>query len=960
MIRKISTTLLSPAITLMGRMPFFKKFALLWLISLAAICVTLYALYSLRQQALHDSRLELDGLVTVRQLVLATRHVQAYRNLAVAASGDAKSARAKEEKDIDAALAALQNRPALNTRQADFQQDISSKWQRIKANGLRWDRGENFIAHTELIREMLAGIGNVSDDYGLTSDPEHDVFYLARAATIDLPESLEIIRQVRSQARNILEGKIISDQQKVDLTGRIALLNDTVIHLNASIEKAAYYNPGIHDDLMATYAGIQKVSWQMSDTVRSDMIGELFSISLDQFLDIAANTIDQGYSQILQTLLPTVEKLIRARLQHIEAVLLATAAIALLFLSLAAYLMAAIYRTTRVNIHDFSQAAAGFARGDMNGRVRLKTRDEFSQIGDSFNRMAGGLSGEIEACQAELDKLQKIADRVPGMVYQYRLRPDGSACIPYASGAIRQIFRIDPQDVHENVDMIFAAIHAEDRGDVAAFIHASAENLSPWCQEFRVKFEDGAVNWLSGHAIPRREEDGSTLWHGYIEDITARKDNEVQIDRMSRVYRLLIRVNEVIPRSRGRNEFFAEMCDSAVESGMFRFAWVAMLDAQRLAVFPAAYAGVEEWYTGKFNICMDEEQAGNDPTVMAIRSDSPVYYQDIQSDPGMELLREDALGRGYFSLGVFPVHEAGAVTGAINVYAVDKNFFTPEIIQLLQALAADLSFALDMFAEKDRKESGEEKLRQLNIELENRVRERTRELEAISYSISHDLRAPLLSIDGFSQILARKYQGQLDASGRDYLGRMSLASQRLVHLIDDMLRSSQEPRGALRIEPVDLSGLAESVAENLLKDNTGRALQFSVHSDMAVYADLGLMRIVMDNLIGNACKHTGNKPVAEIEIGACGVNGERAFYVRDNGEGFNMDHANKLFNTVQKLNGAGDVEDNVIGLPAVQRIIHRHHGKVWAEAEEGKGATFYFTLPQRTLDAQGMVEGEGA
>ena len=255
----------------------------------------------------------------------------------------------------------------------------------------------------------------------------------------------------------------------------------------------------------------------------------------------------------------------------------------------------------------------------------------------------------------------------------------------------------------------------------------------------------------------------------------------------------------------------------------------------------------------------------------------------------------------------------------------------------------------------------EAELRQLNIELEQRVAERTRqlvaaneELEAFNYSVAHDLRSPLRGISGFSLVLSNKYHGQLDATARGWLERINRASQHMGRLIDDMLQLAKVSRSTLKLEQVDLSKLAENIADELKKTKPERQARFVIQPGLSAQADPGLLRIVMDNLLGNAWKFTGKKPAAEIEFGTRDIGGQRAFIVRDNGEGFNMEHANQLFGAFQRLHATSEFEGTGIGLATVQRIIHRHHGKVWAEAKEGAGATFYFTLPQNDPEPGGQ------
>ncbi len=239
------------------------------------------------------------------------------------------------------------------------------------------------------------------------------------------------------------------------------------------------------------------------------------------------------------------------------------------------------------------------------------------------------------------------------------------------------------------------------------------------------------------------------------------------------------------------------------------------------------------------------------------------------------------------------------------------------------------------------------KMREYNKNLSDyarRLQASNQELEAFTYSVSHDLRAPLRSIDGFSQAVLEDYTAKLDAKGADYLGRVRAASQSMGRLIDDLLRLSRLARGELALKEFNISRLAESVAAGLKQREPGRKLDFTIMPDIIVRADERLVRIALENLMANACKFTGTCETAEIEFAKVPGSGHSVFYVRDNGIGFNMEYSDKLFAPFQRLHSSNDYPGTGIGLAIVSRVITRHGGKVWAEAEEGKGATFFFTL----------------
>ncbi|MEJ2631183.1 MAG: PAS domain S-box protein [Acidihalobacter sp.] len=218
------------------------------------------------------------------------------------------------------------------------------------------------------------------------------------------------------------------------------------------------------------------------------------------------------------------------------------------------------------------------------------------------------------------------------------------------------------------------------------------------------------------------------------------------------------------------------------------------------------------------------------------------------------------------------------------------------------------------------------------------------ELESFSYSVSHDLRAPLRSMDGFSRILLDEYAERLDDKGRDRLGRIRAATQRMGVLIDDLLKLSRVSRVELHREAVDVSTMARDVVQELRKDEPDRDVEFSAQEGLMEAADARLLRVVLDNLLGNAWKYTGKTEGAGVEFGAYTEDGVQVFYVRDNGAGFDMTYAGKLFSAFQRLHDAGEFPGTGIGLATVQRIIRKHGGRVWAEGEVGRGASFYFTL----------------
>ncbi len=236
----------------------------------------------------------------------------------------------------------------------------------------------------------------------------------------------------------------------------------------------------------------------------------------------------------------------------------------------------------------------------------------------------------------------------------------------------------------------------------------------------------------------------------------------------------------------------------------------------------------------------------------------------------------------------------------------------------------------------------EEELRQRSIQLEAA----NRELEAFGYSVSHDLKAPLRRISSFLNIVREDYAGFLDDQGRDYLDRMCSASSQMNGLIEALLDLSRMACDEMRRGTVDLSALAEDVGQGLKNAHSDYTAEVSIAPGICESGDSRLLRIALENLIGNAFKFSSGRNGARIEFGVTEKSGLRAYYVRDNGAGFDMAYADRLFAPFQRLHGEKEFPGTGIGLATVQRIIHRHGGRVWAEGAVGKGATFYFTLGQ--------------
>ncbi len=462
------------------------------------------------------------------------------------------------------------------------------------------------------------------------------------------------------------------------------------------------------------------------------------------------------------------------------------------------------------------------------------------------------------------------------------------------------------------------------------------------------------TRWALVNGFPDVDENGAIreVIVSFI-DITDRKHAQQgvveageKLERLNRLYLIQSQVNEATVRIRDRDSLFRDVCNIMVDSGKFVMGWIGLLD-ETGEIIPVVHAGQDAGYldllrkTGLMGL--------NGPASLVLKTGIAQICTDIANDPRMAAWREEAIWRGYRSSAGFPLHLGDKRIGLINVYSNEVAFFKEDIVSLMQEIVGDVSFAIGYLDQQNRREQAEALLRQANSELEERVQMRTRQLEAantelaaFSYSVSHDLRAPLRSIDGFSEILLKRHAEQLDDTGRDYLGRVRRATRRMGELIEDLLELSSVTRSEILREEVDLSGIVENVIREFEAGN--RQIEWAIQADVRGIADVRLMKIALENLIGNAWKFTSLRNEAKIEFGVFEQGGEKILYVRDNGAGFDMKYAGKLFGAFQRLHKAEEFDGTGIGLATVQRIIHRHGGRIWAEGEVNVGAAFYFTL----------------
>jgi signal transduction histidine kinase len=469
--------------------------------------------------------------------------------------------------------------------------------------------------------------------------------------------------------------------------------------------------------------------------------------------------------------------------------------------------------------------------------------------------------------------------------------------------------------------------------------------------------EDGLeLNALFGAVAGPRHYDVRIVRHGdglvvSARDVTRRVLAERRAERFTVIYATLSKADEAIVRIRQRLPLFEQVCRVLVAQGRLRMVWIGEIDNEGWIV-PVAHAGAVQGYLDSIRISVLDVADGLGPIGTAARKRHHAFTTDIAMDDRMAPWRDAALARQFRSCAGFPLVVEDRCVAVLAAYASEPGFFDEEEVKLFDGLAADLSFALEAMARDERRRAVEDQLRRLSEELERRVQERTQDLraanadlEAFSYSVSHDLRAPLRAIDGFSRAILSRYADKLDADGRHALERVRAGSERMGVLIDSMLELSRLGRRPLELGDVDLSALAAEVVEELRAGEPERNVEVLIEPNVSAVGDKELLRVALQNLLGNAFKFTSQQPHARVQFGHTEHAGQAAIFVRDNGVGFDMNYADKLFRPFERLHSESEFSGTGIGLATVYRIIARHSGRVSAQGAIGDGATFYFTLP---------------
>jgi PAS domain S-box-containing protein len=540
--------------------------------------------------------------------------------------------------------------------------------------------------------------------------------------------------------------------------------------------------------------------------------------------------------------------------------------------------------------------------GNFSSRINIQGNDELSTLASEVNGMLTALEWSHHEHLESEARLRRITDNMLDMIAQTDVKWN----YLYVSPSHKSVLGYEPEEMLKRKYLDF--VHPEDKRRVEAFMQEALKTYTLGSIEFRCKSKKGEYFWIE--SVGNFLFDGDGRITGAIfasRDITERKRAEEALKESDEKYREIMEVIE-----EGYYEIDLEGCFTFVNDSLCRITGYSrrQLMNSNIRTLTGGQGEVEDSFK---------------QVALTGNAEKGIIWNMAKKD-GSEIIME---------ISVSPIKDK------------EEN---------------QLGFC-GLVRDVTESKLAEAKIRKMNEELERRVAERTaqleyanKELEAFSYSVSHDLRTPLRSIDGFSTALMEDYSDNLDSVARDYLNRVRAASQRMGQLIDDLLNLSRVTRSKMSFETINLSAMVEEILAEFKQDDPGRIVDIIIEPDLFTRGDKRLLRVLLENLLGNAWKFTSKKASSIIEFGVLDKGDEPVYFVRDNGAGFDMAYADKLFGAFQRLHKADEFAGTGIGLATVARIVHRHGGHAWAEAALNKGATFYFTLDKAIFSGGGSSE----
>ncbi len=548
-------------------------------------------------------------------------------------------------------------------------------------------------------------------------------------------------------------------------------------------------------------------------------------------------------------------------------------------------------------------------------------------------------SAEARLQESE-ERFRLAAEQAHQIVYEFVIGADLKIVELRFAGATEQALGYSLADLRElQMNDRFFLIHPDDVDTIRNAVGPSLETTAQYTIEHRIRHRDGHYVHVENRGAVKRDADGKVIGIvGMLLDITSRRAAEADRQQYTMQLHSLSEIAHNVSSLLSLHELLKYLATS-MRNLLDANAAAAMVVDPLLAPEETVATSYAEHYGAQRGPAALLSTPELHAQVLATNTPRRITAATMNAEPHLSgLTQHDDLRhplRGW--MGAPLISRDGNNLGLLEISDKAEGDFTESDLQVLNQLAGLASVSIENI--------------RLYATLEDRVAARTRELEisnreleAFSYSVSHDLRAPLRAIAGFSSILETEYKTALDAAARRYLQRITAGVERMANLIDDLLSLARVSRADLKRESVDISALSKAIVTRHRERFADRVIEISVDPRMKTIADPRLVEVALENLIENAVKFTGTRERAAIRVGHKRIDGRGVFFVNDNGVGFDPKYATNLFGVFQRLHSASDFPGTGVGLATVQRIVQRHHGRIWAESEIDRGATFYFTF----------------
>ena len=596
-------------------------------------------------------------------------------------------------------------------------------------------------------------------------------------------------------------------------------------------------------------------------------------------------------------------------------------------------------------VNSLLDATRRIASGDLGFRVWMpRGSGEFGQLGEAFIQMSMALETRTRQLERSEARYRKLVEQVPALTYT--AAPADGYHFLYASPRSVQLLGLPSEDLVADAGLRLKMIHHEDCGRVLDEIAQSIAAGRPYCSEYRVLSSDGRTIWVRDEArMVKDDASGQSVLQGLLIDITRSKLAEDALRRKVTDLSALYDASKVFIGQTDVQTALENSCRLAVERLDLQMAWVGVPAAGDYEVRPVAACGFDKSYLKSIRVTYDVGPTGCGPTGTAIRTGQAAVVNRIDDDAAYTPWRNEALSRGYRSSAALPLLYGETVLGALNLYSAEPEYFSSDRLLTLQSFANLTAVAMQ-------KASLYEQVQNYTADLERRVEERTiklqeinDELESFAYSVSHDLRAPLRAMEGFSNALLEDYYNSLDQVAQDYLRRIFNAARHMDTLIGDLLAYSRISRADLQMKTVSLTKVIGDALARLETELAGRRAEVKVEEPLpAVMGHHATLVQITANLLENAARFVEPGVRPAIRVWAEERDGRVRLWVEDNGIGIAPEHRERIFRIFERLHGIETYPGTGVGLAIVRKGSERMNGNVGVESEPGKGSSFWVEL----------------